>query len=74
MHETIKAWLETVELDIEKQVHANLVLELAKMFDADHLTSTGAELRRAVNDLKRLIEAGFVEVDPLEAILTRDTK
>ena len=71
MHETIKAWLETVELDVEKQVHANLVLELAKMFDTDHLTSTGAELRRAVNDLKRLIEAGIVEVDPLEEILKR---
>lgn len=71
MYETIKAWLDTVELDIEKQVHANLVLELAKMFDADHLTSTGAELRRAVNDLKKLIEGAKVEIDPLEEILKR---
>lgn len=71
MEETIKAWLATCELDVEKQVHANLVIELAKMFDADHLTSTGAELRRAVNDLKRLIEADSVEVDPLEEILKR---
>ena len=71
MEETIKAWLATCELDVEKQVHADLVIELAKMFDADHLTSTGAELRRAVNDLKRLIDAGKEEVDPLEEILKR---
>lgn len=71
MEQTIRAWLATCELDVEKQVHADLVLELAKMFDADHLTSTGAELRRAVNDLKRLIEAGKVEIDPLEEILKR---
>lgn len=71
MEETIRTWLATCELTIEMQVHANLVLELAKMFDADHLTSTGAELRRAVNDLKRLLEADKVEVDPLEEILKR---
>jgi hypothetical protein len=71
MEQTIKSWLDTIELDLEKKVHADLVLELAKMFDADHLTSTGAELRRAVNDLKRLIDAGKVEVDPLEEILKR---
>jgi len=71
MHETIKAWLDTVELDLEKQVHAGLCLSLAEMFDKDHLTSTAAELRRAVNDLKRLIDGSAVEIDPLAEMLKR---
>jgi hypothetical protein len=41
------------------------------MYDADPMTSTAAELRRAVNDLKKLIEAGKVEIDPLSEILKR---
>lgn len=71
MYETIKNWLDSVELDIEKQVHADLCLSLAELYDRDRLTSTAAELRRAVNDLKRLIEADKEEVDPLEEILKR---
>ena len=70
MEDTIRAWLATCELDVTKQVHADLCLSLARMFDDDPLTSTAAELRRAVNDLKKLLEAKE-EVDPLEQILTR---
>lgn len=71
MEETIKEWLATCELDLEKQVHADLCLSLARMFDAEPLTSTAAELRRAVNDLKKLIEGSKEEVDPLAEILKR---
>ena len=70
MEETIKNWLDTVELDVEKQVHADLCLSLARIYDSEKLTSTAAELRRAVNDLKRLLEAKE-EIDPLEQILKR---
>jgi hypothetical protein len=71
MEQTIQAWLDTCDIDIEKQVHAQLCLNLARMYDRDPMTSTAAELRRAVNDLKRLIEGSKVEVDPLEEILKR---
>jgi hypothetical protein len=71
MEQTIKEWLDTVELDLEKRVHADLCLSLARLYDREQLTSTAAELRRAVNDLKKLIEGDKVEVDPLEQILKR---
>lgn len=71
MEQTIQAWLDTCEIDLEKQVHAMLCLNLARMYDAEPMTSTAAELRRAVNDLKKLIDSTRVEIDPLAEILKR---
>lgn len=71
MLETINKWLDTLELSIEEQVHAQLCIALAKTYDSEGLTSTAAELRRAVNDLKRLLSEGKVEIDPLTEMLTR---
>ena len=71
MKETIQTWLDTVELSIEQKVHAGLCLSLAEMYDAEPLTSTAAELRRAVNDLKRLLKEETVEIDPLEALILK---
>jgi len=71
MRETIELWLNSVELNLEQQVHAGLVRYLADMFDSDQMTSTAAELRRAVNDLKKLIADGREVADPLAEILKR---
>ena len=71
MEETISKWLETLELDAEKMVHAKICVELAKSFDLDGHTSTAEALRRSVNDLKKLVAAAKADVDPLTEMLKR---
>jgi hypothetical protein len=71
MLETIQSWLDTLDLDAEKMVHAKICLELAQSFDNDGHTSTAEALRRAVNDLKKLVAASKVEIDPLAEMLKR---
>lgn len=71
MHETVKTWIDSLELSIEMQVHAGLCLSLAAGYDSDGFTSTAAELRRAVNDLKRLVKENTVTIDPMDELLLR---
>ena len=71
MKETIQTWLDTLNLDAEKAVHAKICIELATSFDNDGHTSTAEALRRAVNDLKKLVAAAKAEVDPLAEMLKR---
>jgi len=71
MEQTIREWLDTLTLDAETGVHAELVLALARMFDEQPLTSTLAELRRTKNDLRRLLDSEKDTYDPLEEILRR---
>ena len=71
MEQTIREWLDTLTLDAETGVHAELVLALARMFDENPLTSTLAELRRTKNDLRRLLDSEKDTYDPLEEILRR---
>lgn len=71
MLETIQAWLNTIELNEETSVHAQICLKLAESFDNDGHTSTAEALRRSVNDLKKLIANAKVEIDPLSELLTR---
>lgn len=68
---SVKAWLETQALDIECQVYADLALALAAKYDDKGETSTAAELRRTINDLKDLLAGRPDEPTELEKLLTR---
>ncbi len=67
----IKAWLETLSLNLEQNVLAGLAIRLAESFDDNANTSTAAELRKTVLELQRSLNAGIVEHDPLAELLTR---
>jgi hypothetical protein len=67
----LKAWLDTIELNTELKVLAGIALALAKEFDDKHSTSTAAELRKTILEIKSVLGAATVEVDPLEKLLTR---
>jgi hypothetical protein len=69
--ESIQNWIETLELNLEQRVLAGLCLQLAKSFDQQSNTSTAAELRKTVLELKRSIGDAAEAVDPLEKLLTR---
>lgn len=69
--ETVKKWVETLALDIETAVHANLCLALAQKYDEKGETSTAAELRRTINDLKAMLANVPAEPTELEKLLTR---
>jgi hypothetical protein len=69
--ESIQNWLEQLDLNLEQKVLAGLCLQLAKSFDQQSNTSTAAELRKTVLELKRSIGESTEAVDPLEKLLTR---
>lgn len=69
--ESIQNWLDTLDLNLEQKVLAGLSLQLAKSFDQQANTSTAAELRKTVLELKRSIGTSSEAVDPLEKLLTR---
>jgi hypothetical protein len=69
--ESIQNWLNTLELNLEQRVLAGLCLQLAKSFDQQSNTSTAAELRKTVLELKRSIGSANDAIDPLEKLLTR---
>jgi hypothetical protein len=69
--ESIQNWLDTLELNLEQRVLAGLCLQLAKSFDQQSNTSTAAELRKTVLELKRSIGSANDAIDPLEKLLTR---
>ena len=69
--ESIQNWLDTLELNLEQRVLAGLCIQLAKSFDQQSNTSTAAELRKTVLELKRSIGSANDAIDPLEKLLTR---
>jgi Mg2+ and Co2+ transporter CorA len=69
--ESIQNWLEAQELNLEQKVLAGLCVQLAKSFDQQANTSTAAELRKTVLELKRSIGSANDAIDPLEKLLTR---
>jgi hypothetical protein len=71
LEETIKKWLETVELSLELQVLAGLSLKLAHEFDLNPHTSTAAELRKTVLEIQRQLAASHQDFDPIAELLTR---
>lgn len=71
IHKTTKKWIETLELDVESQVHADLALALAQRYDDKGETSTAGELRKTLNELKHMLANRQEEPDELETLLTR---
>jgi hypothetical protein len=71
IYKTTKAWIETLQLDVESQVHADLALALALRYDDKGETSTAGELRKTLNELKSMIANRQTEPDELEQLLTR---
>lgn len=67
----LRAWLETLELNVELRVLAGIALDLAREFDDKHNTSTAAELRKTILEIKGQLHAANLPVDPLEKLLTR---
>jgi hypothetical protein len=71
IYKTTKAWIETLQLDVESQVHADLALALAQRYDDKGETSTAGELRKTLNELKTMLANRESEPDELETLLTR---
>lgn len=67
----LQAWLDELELNAEQKIMAGLALALARSFDDNGNTSTAAELRKTILELKRMLSASVVEYDPLAEMLTR---
>jgi hypothetical protein len=70
VYESTAKWVATISLNDESTVIADLVLALAEDYDKTRNTSTAGELRKAINELKR-ITAVVESHDPLEQLLTR---
>ena len=71
IEDSIKNWLESLELNLEMKVLAGLALKLAHEFDLEPHTSTAAELRKTVLELQRQLSANKVDFDPIAELLTR---
>lgn len=67
----LRAWLETLELNVELRVLAGIAIDLAREFDDKHNTSTAAELRKTILEIKGQLNAANIPIDPLEKLLTR---
>ena len=68
MHGVVKAWVDTLSLNVETRVLANLALMLAARYDEKGETSTAGELRKTMNELRASLNAE-PEFDPLENLL-----
>ena len=70
VYKSTKKYIDSLTLNDETSVLAALALELAQVYDETKNTSTAGELRKTLNELRRMFEAqpGF---DPLEELLTR---
>lgn len=68
MHEVTKAWIDTLQLNVETRVLANLALMLAARYDEKGETSTAGELRKTMNELRSALDAE-PDFDPLENLL-----
>lgn len=71
IEKSIQNWLDQLELNLEQKVLSGLCLRLAQSFDEQANTSTAAELRKTVLELKRSIGVANDAIDPLEKLLTR---
>jgi hypothetical protein len=67
----LEAWLNTLELNFEQKVIASMALKLAESFDDNGNTSTAAELRKTIIELRNMLDTKDAEFDPLESLLTR---
>ena len=67
----LEAWLNTLELNFEQKVIASMALKLAESFDDNGNTSTAAELRKTIIELRNMLGAGEVDFDPLAEMLAR---
>jgi hypothetical protein len=70
IYQKIQAWLETLTLTIETEVHASLALALAQRYDEKGETSTAGELRKTINELKTML-GDTDEISPLAELLKR---
>lgn len=70
MLQTVTNWLDTLELSVEAQLHADLALALAARYDDKGETSTAGELRKTINELK-IIVGRVEETSPLRDLLKR---
>ncbi len=68
MYEVTKAWIDTLQLNVETRVLANLALMLASRYDEKGETSTAGELRKTMNELRAALSAE-PDFDPLENLL-----
>ncbi len=68
MHEVTKAWIDTLQLNVETRVLANLALMLAARYDEKGETSTAGELRKTMNELRSALNSE-PDFDPLENLL-----
>ena len=68
MYEVTKAWVDTLQLNVETRVLANLALMLAQRYDEKGETSTAGELRKTMNELRSALDAE-PDFDPLENLL-----
>ena len=68
MYEVTKAWVDTLQLNVETRVLANLALMLASRYDEKGETSTAGELRKTMNELRSALNAE-PDFDPLENLL-----
>lgn len=68
MHEVTKAWIDTLQLNVETRVLANLALMLASRYDEKGETSTAGELRKTMNELRSALNSE-PDFDPLENLL-----
>ncbi len=71
-YENLIKWLDTLQLNEEQSLMAGLAVTLAKSFDDTGNTSTAAELRKTILELKRMVAADVVDFDPLAEMLTRN--
>ena len=68
MHEIVCKWIESIELDVEKSVLAELAMKLAFQYDLTGNTSTAAELRKTIGELRRMV-IGQNDTDPIADLL-----
>jgi hypothetical protein len=68
MYEVTKAWVDTLQLNVETRVLANLALMLASRYDEKGETSTAGELRKTMNELRSALNSE-PDFDPLENLL-----
>lgn len=68
MYEVTKAWVDTLQLNVETRVLANLALMLAARYDDKGETSTAGELRKTMNELRSALNSE-PDFDPLENLL-----
>ena len=71
VHSSLEKYLGSLTLTFDLEVLAGLALGLAASFDKDGNTSTAAELRKTVLEIKRQVDATAADFDPLESMLTR---